>query len=235
MKTYSALLLCLFCTAEIAFAQQLKASEVLEKAIAYHDPNGNWEAFNNTFQVTMTTPTNAARVSDITINLPDEFFKLVATRDGNKTSYTLDKTKCTTSITDSIAKPGTRTPCETASLYKNYYTYLFGLPMKLKDPGTKLSPIVERATFKGKQYLKLKATYDEAVGSDVWFFYVNPTTYAMEVYQFYKGDPNGAGKDTGEYILLSEESTLQEIKLPKIRAWYYNKDDAYLGTDTITK
>ena len=151
MKTYSALLLCLFCTAEIVFAQQLKASEVLEKAIAYHDPNGNWEAFNTAFQVTMTTPNNEARVSDITINLPDEFFKLVATRDGNKTTYTL-----------------------------------------------------------------------------------NITTYAMEVYQFYKGDPNGAGKDTGEYILLSEESTLQEIRLPKVRAWYYNKDDAYLGTDTIT-
>lgn len=107
--------------------------------------------------------------------------------------------------------------------------------MKLKDPGTKLSPVVEKVTFKGEHYLKLKATYDEAVGRDVWFFYFNPKTYAMEVYQFYKGDPNGPGKDTGEYILLSEESTVQEIKLPKIRAWYDNKDDAYLGTDTITK
>lgn len=122
MKTYSALLVCLFCSAEVLFAQQLKASEVLERAIAYHDPNGNWETFNTTFQVTMTTPNNAARVSDITINLPDEFFKLVATRDGNKTSYTLDKTKCTTCITDSITQPGTRTPCETAMLYKNHYT-----------------------------------------------------------------------------------------------------------------
>jgi len=48
------------------FAQQPTASEVLEKAIAYHDPNGNWANFNQTFQVTMTTPNNADRVSDIT-------------------------------------------------------------------------------------------------------------------------------------------------------------------------
>ncbi len=107
--------------------------------------------------------------------------------------------------------------------------------MKLKDPGANLSPKVEKVRFKDKDYLKLKVTYDETVGSDVWFFYFNPTTYAMEVYQFFKGDPNGKGKDTGEYILLSEETTVQGIKMPKIREWYYNKDDKYLGTDTITK
>ncbi|WP_432412527.1 DUF6503 family protein [Rasiella sp. SM2506] len=216
-------------------AQEMKASEVLDKAIAYHDPNGNWEQFNSTFQVTMATPENLDRVSDITINIADDFFKLINTRDGEKTTYTLNKGKCTTSITDSIAQAGARTPCETASLYKNYYTYLYGLPMKLKDPGAILSPAVETVTFKDKKYLKLKVTYDKTVGSDVWFFYLNPTSYAMEVYQFFKGDPNGAGKDTGEYILLSEESTINSIKLPKVRAWYYNKDDAYLGTDTITK
>lgn len=233
MKFYILSFLLLLLNIKSLSAQEMKASEVLEKAIVYHDPNGNWSQFNSTFRITMTTPSNADRVSDITINLPNEFFKLVATRDGDKTSYTLDKAKCTTSITDSIVEAGARTPCETAALYKNYYTYLYGLPMKLKDPGTKLSQKVENVIFKDKSYLKLKVTYDAAVGSDVWFFYFNPTTYAMEVYQFYKGDPNGAGKETGEYILLSEESFIDGLKLPKVRAWYYNKDDTYLGTDTI--
>ncbi len=225
---------CLGCESFFAVAQTETAETVLEKTIAYHDPNGNWEKFNSTFQVTMTTPGNPDRVSDIAVNLPDDFFKLVNTRDGAITTYTLDKAVCTTSITDSISQAGTRTPCETANLYKNYYTYLYGLPMKLKDPGAILSSDVEKVIFKGKNYLKLKVTYDENVGSDVWFFYLNPITYAMEVYQFFKGDPNGAGKDTGEYILLSEEITINKIKLPKVRAWYYNKDDKYLGKDKIT-
>ena len=43
--------------------------------------------------------------------------------------------------------------------------------------------------FKGKEYLMLRATYDKEVGSDVWQFYFDPTTYAMEVYQFFKADP----------------------------------------------
>jgi len=124
--------------------------------------------------------------------------------------------------------------CDRANLYKNYYTYLYGLPMKLNDPGTNLSETVENKAFKGKAYLVLKVTYDEAVGSDVWYFYFDPKTYAMEVYQFFKTDDNGKEKrDSGEYILLTDEAVVNAIKMPKVRAWYYNKDDKYLGTDTL--
>jgi hypothetical protein len=106
--------------------------------------------------------------------------------------------------------------------------------MKLKDEGTIIDTKVERKTFKGKAYLVLKASYDKTVGSDVWFFYFDPKTYAMEVYQFFKTDDKGALKlDTGEYILLSETAIINDIKMPKVRAWYYNKDDTYLGTDLL--
>jgi hypothetical protein len=124
--------------------------------------------------------------------------------------------------------------CDRATLYKNYYSYLYGLPMKLNDSGAHLNEKVERKTFKGNDYLVLKVTYDEAVGSDVWYFYFNPKTYAMEVYQFFKTDENGKELlESGEYILLSEEALVSGIKMSKVRAWYYNKDNSYLGTDTI--
>ncbi|MDP5081874.1 MAG: DUF6503 family protein, partial [Winogradskyella sp.] len=121
-----------------------------------------------------------------------------------------------------------------AILYKNYYTYLYGLPMKLNDLGTNLNENVLKKRFKGKDYLVLKATYDATVGNDVWYFYFNPSTYAMEIYQFFKTDTKGNEiPDTGEYIILSEETVVNGIKMPKVRAWYYNKDDAYLGTDVL--
>ena len=53
----------------------------------------------------------------------------------------------------------------------------------------------------------------------------------MEVYQFFKGED----KKTGEYILLSDEILVNGIKIPQNRAWYYNKDDGYLGTDTLVE
>ncbi len=97
--------------------------------------------------------------------------------------------------------------CDRAQLYKNYYSYLYGLPMKLKDPGTIIDNKVEKKVFKGKTYLVLKVSYDKTVGSDVWYFYFNPKTYAMEIYQFYKTDDQGKLKtDSGEYILLSDET-----------------------------
>jgi len=108
--------------------------------------------------------------------------------------------------------------------------------MKLRDPGTNINHPVEKKEFQGKQYLVLKATYDAAVGSDIWYFYFDPETYAMEVYQFYKTDDNGQMiPNSGEYILLSEEATVSGIKMPKVRAWYYNQDHKYLATDTLVE
>ena len=231
MKLYITLI-CLCCTFLTTNAQSISGQELLDKAIQFHDPSGAWATFNGTLDVTMELPKGSNRDSNIAINLPQEYFSVTAKRDTVVTTYTLAKAVCTTSIKE-VNPKAKRTPCETAELYKNYYTYLYGLPMKLKDPGTHISEKVSTQNFKGKDYLVLQVTYDEAVGSDVWQFYFDPTTYAMEIYQFFKGDPNGAGKDTGEYILLKDLKTINGIKFPKDRAWYYNKDDGYLGTDIL--
>lgn len=230
----------LFCAAIGLSAQDLSAEEVLKNAVTYHDPNNNWETFSEEFTVVMTTPNASKRTSKIKIDLPAENFNVIATRDTVTTQYTIENEKCTMvyngKVLDSIEAKDKNMSCDRANLYKNYYTYLYGLPMKLNDPGTNLSQNVEKKTFKGKDYLVLKVTYDEAVGSDVWYFYFNPKTYAMEVYQFFKTDENGKEQpDTGEYILLSEEAIVNGINMPKVRAWYYNKDDKYLGTDTLVE
>jgi len=221
-----------------AAAQELTATQLLDKAIAFHDPTGQWANFRGDLQVVMESPKSANRTTAIRIDLPSQYFKATAQRDEVITTYIVDKGNCVVTAADSLRiaalkEPPKRSHCDLSSLYKDYYTYLYGLPMKLKDPGTLLDPTVLKKIFKGKEYLVLKVTYDKAVGSDVWFFYFDPSTYAMEVYQFYKGDPNGVGKDTGEYILLSEMEAINGIKMPKKRAWYYNKDDGYLGTDTL--
>lgn len=238
MKTL-AFSICFFMVLSL-FGQDLTGPQLLDKTIAFHDPLGNWKTFNGSFQVTMEAPKNTPRLSEININLPKEHFYVKATRDTITTEYLLKKGDCTIKLngsedlSEAILKENNLS-CDRAILFKNYYTYLYGLPMKLKDPGTHISKKVERKTFKGKEYLVLKATYDEAVGSDVWYFYFNPETFAMEIYQFFKGDPAGMGKDTGEYILLTETVTINGIKMPKNRAWFYNKDDKYLGTDLLSQ
>ena len=232
MKKLTTLLLLFVSIA--SFSQEITGNELLEKAIQFHDPNGSWETFTGEFLVTMETPQNSDRISNININLPKQYFSVIAQRDTIITKFTVNNKDCTVSIngdtnaSDEIKKNYSLN-CERANLYKNYYTYLYGLPMKLKDEGTIIHQKVEKRQFKGKDYLVLKATYSQEVGKDTWYFYFNPENYAMEVYQFFK-----EAKDSGEYIILSGLETIHQIKMPKIRAWYYNKDNKYLGTDILS-
>jgi hypothetical protein len=220
--------------------QNISALALLEKAINYHDPKSNWNTFNGNFKVTTTTQDQNPRESDITINLPARFFNVTAVKDTVITTYTIGKEGCALGYNgiqlDTVAAKEKGLTCERARMYKNYYTYLYGLPMKLKDNGTNLDPTVEKKTFKGKDYLVLKITYDAEVGSDIWNFYFDPKTYAMKIYEFFKTDKKGnVDTKSGEYILLSEEVLINGIKMPKIRAWFYNKDGTYLGTDIMSK
>ena len=219
--------------------KELTSEQILNNSISYHDPNNEWNTFNSTFHITMETPDSPNRESVITINNPESAFYLKVVKDTTMIEYKVRGDNCniafnrSAQFTEEEAKANNLN-CDRAKMYKNYYSYLYGLPMKLKDPGIHISETAELRSFKGKEYLVLKVTYDESVGSDNWYIYLDPETYAMEVYQFFKKDENGNQKDdSGEYILLTEEMVVNFIKMPKVRAWYYNKDDAYLGTDIL--
>jgi len=220
----------------IIFGQNLTATQLLNKAIAYHDPQGNWEDFRGQLFITMKTPNSSDRLSEITIDLPQQYFKLVTKKDDTTTEQILSKQDCKLLLNGSytISEDETkkhRLTCERTQSMRNYYTYLYGLPMKLKDPGTPMDSKVYRKTFKGKIYNVLKVAYKEPVGKDTWYFYFDPATSALEVYQFYHDEEH----NDGEYIILTDQEEIDMIKMPKIRAWYYNKNDTYLGTDTLTK
>jgi len=223
-----------FLGSTFVIAQQLTGVELLNKTIAYHDPNDSWVNFKGEFEVTMQIPNKEDRISDIRMNFPKEYFYLNVTRNGTIVTQTLHKDACKLALNGNTTiseadKKQYNISCERAKTMKNYYTYLYGLPMKLKDKGTIIDPKVTLKTFKGKEYLVLKATYSEDVGEDIWYFYFDPNTYAMEVYQFYHNE----AKNDGEYILLEGLEEVSGIKMPKTRKWFYNKDDAFLGADLL--
>lgn len=234
MKYFSICITLLFCT--VLFGQELSGEELLEKTIEYHDPDNQWKTLQSKFQVVMQTPKAEDRLSTISIDIPKKVFELSVTQDNNSYRYTIHKDSCEillngqSEFTEAEAKKF-RLSCERGTMFKNYYTYLYGLPMKLNDPGTIIDPKVQEKTVKGKKYLVLKATYKAEVGDDIWYFYFDPKTYAMEIYQFFHDE----SKNDGEYILLKGTEEISGIKMPKTREWYYNKDDKYLGTDVLSK
>ena len=232
MKVWGFLLI--FLVSQAIMAQELTGPELLNKAIAFHDPNDAWASFTGTLEVTMETPNSAERRSRVRIDIPSSIFGLEVSKEGDSYSYKVEKDTCEITLngSKSISKEDLekfRLSCDRGKMYRDYYTYLYGLPMKLKDQGTNVHEKVERKVFKGKEYLVLKVTYDAEVGEDTWYFYFDPETYAMEVYQFYHEE----SKNDGEYILLSGIEEISGVKMPKTRKWYYNKDDKYLGTDHL--
>ncbi len=220
-------------------AQNMNAEQLLEAAIQHHDPHQRWQNFNDTLIIEMTAPKQSPRKSTVVINIGGDYFYLKAQQNNKNTTYIVKKNDCELMLNDKMYFSETEAKnnnlnCDRANMLKNYYTYLYGLPMKIKDPGAIIQNNVSKTTFKGKEYLVLKVSYTEDVGDDVWFFYFNPKTFALEVYQFFKTDKNrNIIKESGEYILLFQETEIGGIKMPKIRRWYYNNDDKYLGTDTL--
>jgi len=219
----------------VGITQEMTPTALFAKSIAYHDPNSAWESFRGTLLITMETPNNSNRYSEVTLDLPANYFKLIVKKDDTVYEQLLDKGDCQLSLngSDNITEEDAkkyRLSCDRAIMMRNYYTYLYGLPMKLRDKGTILDPYVLKKTLKGKEYLVLKVTYEENVGKDTWYFYFDPATYAMEVYQFFHDE----SQNDGEYILLDGIEEVKGMKIPKKRSWYANKENRLLGTDLLT-
>lgn len=216
--------------------QEMTGEELLNNAINYHDPTGSWEDFRATLHINLDTPEKPTRYSKVTIDLVTGLFMLNESRNERVIERKVENGECNISMNgknnfseEEILKY--HLTCERTEFMRNYYTYLYGLPMKLKDEGTVIDPEVQLKNFMGTDYLVLKVTYDKSVGADTWYFYFNPKTYAMEIYQFYHDE----AKNDGEYILLSEVLEVNDIKIPKVRKWFINKDDKFLGSDVLTK
>lgn len=224
-----------FCLSVFVVHAQNSGADLLAKSITYHDPMGNWSTFNGQLDFTVLRPDAPNGERSVLINNKKEKFHFKAQYEEGALEYEVIKGKATTRWNDSENIPKDiaakyRVTEDRPVMYRNYYTYLYGMPMKLKDPGTHIYPDIEIVNFYGKSCYKMKVTYDPTVGKDTWYFYFNTTNYALEAYQFFKDE----SKNDGEYILFEGLELFDNIKIPKDRKWYYNKDNKYLATDVLS-
>ncbi len=250
LRTLATLTLSILATTAVLPVQDATASssalpsadEVLQRSIAYHDPDGLW--FESTWRLTLreTRPSGPDRHSTVVIDYPDNRFELEQRVTVEEIEYNLEQRvdsdgSCTfrvdgsTDISDA-QREKLRLNCERLSLLRNYYTYLWGLPMKLRDPGTRIDPEVKAQGFEDVPVYSLRVTYDEAVGSDIWYFYFRRDDYALIGYRFYHDE---AAND-GEVIQLAHELDARSeagLCLPKERAWFTHGEGRFLGTDIL--
>lgn len=225
----------LFILAVPTFAQELTAEELLERSIQFHDPSGQWQTAKMELVISMETPSRSPRTSKVAINNETGEFGVSYVSKGHLLDYRVDGLDSATVLVDFQDATG-RTDIDSLDLsvdrarrWRNYYSYLYGLPMKLKDPGTIIDEEVRSDYFNGQQVLSIRVTYDESVGSDIWYFYFHPETYAMVGYRFYHDE----SINDGEYIVMDSMEIQNGMRIPKNRFWYVNEDSRFLGADMM--
>ena len=213
----------------------LPADSVLAHSIAYHDPAGRWVRDSHALRVLEERPDGTARYSRLRLFPGGADFFLEQT-DGSG-QHSLERRSDSYSfrwngqapVPDSVRQRRHLTP-EATDRLRDYYTYLWGLPMKLRDPGTLVDPTVHRVYSAGEEALEVEVRYTPETGGDVWHFLFDPRTYALRGYRFYH-DAQGPG--TGEYIFLEDEREVNGMRLPAVRHWYLTAENRYLGTDRL--
>ncbi|MCG8608174.1 DUF6503 family protein, partial [bacterium] len=183
----------------MALSQPIPSPEtILARSIDYHDPERKLLNSPLRFQLLETRPGRPDRSTSLQIDVPQEKFKAVSRFDDSTVvEYGVEREKSWVTINGSkefsqqMARKFRATP-QRAFFMRNYYTYLYGVPTKLQDPGTRLATAA-KTVFQDKEVLALRVTYDKAVGSDVWYFYFDPKTFALCGYRFYHDEREGDG------------------------------------------
>lgn len=212
----------------------MTAADVLSKSIQYHDPNNTWATARHQFNLYEGRADRGYRITDIVYDEMNAYYSIHQRRDRNLITQTIDKDSFSfevngkTNLSEEVLKEY-RLNTERSQRIKNYYTYLWGLPMKLKDNGTILGDVVREVDFFGERLIEIRVTYMQEVGHDIWYFYFDPGTYAMSGYRFYHDEK----ANDGEYILLEGEAKVGAMRLPAKRAWYTHKNSRFLGRDEI--
>jgi len=233
--TLLALILAVVASSGPIFATQTpSADELLRRSIERHDPGGLWGVASFELAIGETRPDGSKRLSTVSIDDPSQRFVFASSRDGRPIEGILNRDECIWHLNGSTdfsdeERDQYRLTCERLERIRNYYLYLWGLPMKLTDPGTRIDPEIESTEFMGNPVWSIRITYDPKVGSDTWYFYFDPAEAALVGYRFYHDESAG----DGEYIVLEEEHDFDGLRLPTVRTWYTNQGDELLGVDTL--
>ena len=213
-----------------------EAEQLLKRSIDFHDPNGNWEKLSASIDLKQETPSQPDRSTTILIDNTKKIFQHTQKYGDTTIVRTITDSLCTFELvgfenisSDDSAKY--RLNCPMTERYRDYHIYLYGMPMKLKDPGTVIDKEIIETAFEGQDCQAIRVTYEKGVGEDIWYFYFENETAELIGYRFFHDEE----KNDGEYITFKEMAIVEGIKMPKVRNWYFNSDSTFLGTDIITR
>ncbi len=204
----------LFFIVTLSLNGQTPADQILAKAKAYHDPQDIWPSLEATFTFKETRPEGPDRSTVIMLDNGKSYMKI------NRNDEEIYEVN--TSVAELLKGDGDK---ERALTLRNYYLYLWGLPMKLYDSSTPPNSLAGDEKVNGSNCRMLRVAYE----NDTWYFFFDEASGRMLQYKFYQD----ATETKGELITLEDEIKVDGIKIPQKRSWYTLPEMKYLGTDIL--
>ncbi len=213
---------------------EVSASEALiAKSIAYHDPDGRWDTGDIALRIMESRPNGVARAVAVGMAPGAGAMEVSRETDSETVTFAVAGEEILMRAVDAeesldeeaLAEHGLDS--ERVMWLRNYYLFVWGLPMKLRDPGTIVAPEPMPDSYNGQESLKVRVTYDPEVGGDTWYFYFHPDTARLIGYRFYHDE----SANDGEYIHLDGEIENGGLRLPAKRSWFFHSNDEFLGED----
>ncbi len=227
----------LFCLSANVYSQEITPEEIIAKSIELHDPDSNWSKLNADINI------NSLIYKDDRVDTTEQvlkmdlyhgLFEMHYQRDGQMINLHKDLHTCYGNVdhpeqVDEAWLKKNKVNCERAEMFDSYYRYLLGMPMKLRDEGTIIDPVVIEEDYDGVKYYIIKVTYEKEVGSYTWLFYFNHYTYQLELSQFSKDGTFNSG-ETIEYGNYQDH---QGMKLTGQLIWYDIPDHKKIADERI--
>ncbi len=204
------------------------AKDLILHSIAYHDPSGNWNNFKSNIEIKTDLWKKEGEIQKSTRALffdrSQRIFKMQSTRDGIELKGAITKDTCYNQPlseipAEKVEKFKSILGCQGITFYKDYFTYLIGLPINLLDTEAIIDQTILERTYQGVKYDVVKVTYKPVDKKRPWYFYFNKKTHAFELCKFTSREDEAKG---GEYIIYNHKKNVQGTKLSGQMVWLYN-------------
>ena len=211
------------------------AEDLLARSIRFHDPTGIWGNRAIELRWDGTDADGRERVAvEIRLDSDAAVFRLSGRYRGHAIEYSTSAEGMHATVDGTTDVPREtyeemRLHREDGMFWRSYFSFLAGLPMKLRDPGTRIDPDILETDFEGGAVQAIRVTYDAEVGADTWYFYFDPTTAELVGCRFYHDE----SANDGEFIVFEGLVEGGGLRLPARRSWFVNADGSHLGTDVV--
>jgi Family of unknown function (DUF6503) len=212
-------------------------TELLEKVIAHHDPNGVWNSYSGKVHLVTTSSDGKFGQEELEIRRAEDFYRATRIAGATRATKGVRKGQCIRDV-DGNQNPGEarikefNLGCDSANFFKEHHTGHFGLPMALKASGMDLDKEVRSVDFLGGKALALAFTgHVGAVKHSYylgrWTLYVDPVTHGLRGIRFQNPDFDGYCATTGELDVGG-------IRVPQVKTCYRGQDETFWLVDTFT-